>query len=180
MELLYRTIMKCFLSTILIEIGVKKLKHNIGNVFFKFLLLLPVICIGIIFLLLLISGPINDRVAANFVKDLKQKPLPENTVIVEENAIADRICGNGDGVQYCGVLLLKSELSLDELKEYYQSQFNDNEDYNIVEYKSIDESYLEEVHAFHFNTEKEDNYYILYAWSNYNSIFTYFDWRGIN
>ena len=172
--------MKCFLNTILIETGVNKLKHNIGNVFFKILLLSPVIFIGIVILLLVVSEPINDYVAANYVKELKQKPLPENTVIVEENAIADRLCGNGDGVQYCGVLLLKSELSLDELKEYYQHQFKDNEDYNIIEYKSIDESYLEEVHAFHFNTEKEDNYYILYAWSNYNSIFTYFDWRGIN
>ena len=150
------------------------------NIFFKMLLLTPAIFIAILILLMYISGPINDRVVADFVKELKQKPLPDNTVIVEENAIADRICGNGDGVQYCGALLLKSDLSLEELKEYYLSQFNDNEDYNIVEYKTIDESYLEERSAFHFDAEKEDNYYILYAWSNYDSIFTYLDWRGIN
>lgn len=160
-----------------IETGVNKLKRNI---IFKILLLSPAIFIGVLFLLIFISGPINDRISVNFVRELKQKPLPEKTVIVEENAIADRICGNGDGVQYCGALLLQSELSFDELKEYYQSQFADNEDYNIVEYKTIDESYLEEVHAFHFNTKKDDNYYILYAWDNYSSIFTYLDGRGIN
>lgn len=30
------------------------------------------------------------------------------------------------------------------------------------------------------STIDSDNYYILYAWGNYDSMFTYLDWRGIN
>ena len=143
----------------------------------------PVILILIVFLLIFISRPINNNVANNVVKELKQLSLPENTIIVEEKAIADRLCGNGDGVQYFGALLLKSELSLEDLDKYY-AQFRGGKECYIVEHQydrriKQDELALHQENAFD-TTIDTDDYYILYTWGNYSSIFTYLDGRGIN
>lgn len=154
-----------------------------SNFFSKMLRWSPVLFIAIILFLFIISRPINDKVAYNIVKELKQLPLPENTTVVEEKAIADRLCGNGDGVQYFGALLLKSELSLEDLEAYY-SQFGGGMYSNIVEHQ-YDKTIKQDELALHqenaFNTSIDDeNYYILYTWGNYDSIFTYLDPRGIN
>jgi hypothetical protein len=66
--------------------------------FIKILKFSPLIFIAVIVLLFKISCPINDKVSRDVVKELKQIPLPAGTVVVEEKAIADRLCGNGDGV----------------------------------------------------------------------------------
>ena len=60
---------------------------NKRNRSFKILLLMPVIFMAIIFFLMVISRPINDNIVYDVVRELKQIPLPENTVIVEEKAI---------------------------------------------------------------------------------------------
>ncbi len=153
---------------------------NKRNRSFKILLLIPVIFMAIIFLLMVISRPINDNIAYDVVGELKQIPLPENTVIVEEKAISDRLCGNGDGVQYFGALLIKSELSQDDLNAYY-SQFSEKYHVKSQQDRGIkqDELALHQENSFN-TTIDADNYYILYAWGDYDSIFTYLDWRGIN
>ena len=153
------------------------------NNYIRILLLLSAAFMALIFLIMLVSGPINDNVAVNVVKGLKQIPLPEDTIMVEEKAIADRLCGNGDGVQYFGALLLKSELSIEDLEEYY-AQLNDDKFCCEVEHQydrriEQDELSLHQDNIFN-STIDGDNYYILYSWGNYNSIFTYLDWRGIN
>lgn len=162
------------------HLGEIKLKRNF---FIKILLFSPVMFGAILFLLMFFARQINDNVAYNVVKELKQFPLPENTVIVEENAIADRLCGNGDGVQYFGALLLKSELSLENLEEYY-AQFSNDKCHIRVEHQcdrtiKQDELALHQDNSFITNIDA-DNYYILYSWGNYCSIYTYLDDRGIN
>ena len=151
--------------------------------FIKILKFSPLIFIAVIVLLFKISCPINDKVSRDVVKELKQIPLPAGTVVVEEKAIADRLCGNGDGVQYFGALLLKSDLSLEELDEYYAQYRNDNACYRVEhQYDSEikqDKLSLHQDNSFE-TTIDSDNYYILYAWGNYDSMFTYLDWRGIN
>lgn len=151
--------------------------------FFKRIVSLPIIFIAVIVLLLVASGPINDIIAANIVKGLTQNPLPEKTEIIEEKAVAARMCGNGDGVQYFGALLLKSDLTLDELRAYY-SQFSDSDDCNVVDHqygKDIKQNELPALQTVSFNKDiDDDNYYILYTWGNYNGIFKYLDIRGIN
>ena len=151
--------------------------------FIKIVKFSPLIFIAAIVLLFKISGPINDKVACDVVKELKQLPLPEDTVVVEEKAIADRLCGNGDGVQYFGALLLKSDLSLEDLEEYYAKFRDDNDCYRVEhQYDSElkqDELSLHQDNSFE-TTIDSDNYYILYTWGNYDSMFTYLDWHGIN
>lgn len=153
------------------------MKHN---KFFKILLLAPAIFLTIIFLLMFISRPINDNIAYNVVTELKQIPLPKNTVIVEEKAISDRLCGNGDGVQYFGALLIKSDLSQEDLITYY-SQFSKKYHVEPQYDRRIkqDELALHQDNSFHTSIDSDD-YFVLYSWGDYDSIFTYLDWRGIN
>jgi len=137
----------------------------------------------IVFLLFFISGPINNYIASEIVEELKVNPLPEKTTIVEEKYVAARLSGNGDGVQYFGALLLKSELSLDDLNKYY-SQFSNDEESNIVDHqyeKDIKQNELSSLQDVCFNTNIEgDDYYILYTWGDYDGIFAHLDMRGIN
>lgn len=150
-----------------------------SHIFLKIVILAPII---ILVTMMAISYPINNIVAQNIITELKQNPLPEKTIIVEEKSIAARLCGNGDGVQYFGALLLKSELSLEELDNYY-SQFRKREECNIVKHqygKEIEQNEFPALHELSFDTNIDnENYYILYTWGNYDSIFTYLDWRGI-
>ena len=64
---------------------------------------------------------VNDNTAADLEKTLVSLPLPENTVFVESLSKAGKLVGNGNGMQYYGAMLISSELSLKELKEYYAS-----------------------------------------------------------
>lgn len=149
------------------------------HTFIKIIILVP---ISILVTMMAISYPINNMVAKNIITELKQNSLPEKTVVVEEKSIAARLCGNGDGVQYFGALLLKSELSLIDLDNYY-SQFRNKDDCNIVEHQygqDIEQNEFPALQDLSFDTNIDDeNYYILYTWGNYESIFTYLDWRGI-
>ena len=66
---------------------------------------------------------------ANELIDL---PLPYSTEFIESIHKAGKLVGNGNGMQYFGAILIKSELPLDELKEYYL-EFADTEWKCIVE-----------------------------------------------
>lgn len=149
------------------------------HTFIKIIILVPIF---ILVMMMAISYPINNMIANNIITELKQNPLPEKTVIVEEKSIAAKLCGNGDGVQYFGALLLKSELSLKDLDNYY-SQFRNREECNMVERQcgqDIEQNEFPALQELSFDTDIDDeNYYILYTWGNYDSIFTYLDWRGI-
>lgn len=62
---------------------------------------------------------VNDISAALTAKEIAFKPLPPSTRLLEVKSQAAKLVGNGNGMQYFGVILIESELSLDELKEYY-------------------------------------------------------------
>ena len=97
---------------------------------------IPVIIVlaaAIIFLSVLAAAPIvNDTIAKKTANELTHFPLPSNTELIESIYKAGKLVGNGNGMQYFGAILIKSELSLDELKEYY-SEFADSEWKCIVE-----------------------------------------------
>ena len=81
----------------------------------KILKILCVIAI-IAVILFVISIPIvNDMSAAKVEWDLKKLPLPEQTEFIESTSKAGKLVGNGNGMQYFGAILIKSELTLDEL-----------------------------------------------------------------
>ena len=61
----------------------------------------------------------NNAVALGVEKDLKSIPVPAHTEIVESISVAGKLAGNGNGMQYFGAVLLKSDLTLEELQTYY-------------------------------------------------------------
>ena len=68
---------------------------------------------GVIFIPL-----INNHTAYKVEKALCEIPLPEETELIESLSQAGKLTGNGNGMQYFGAILIRSELSLEELETY--------------------------------------------------------------
>ena len=75
---------------------------------------------------------INNHTAYKVEKALCEIPLPEETELIESLSQAGKLTGNGNGMQYFGAILIKSELSLEELETYY-SDYRSNEWEYLVE-----------------------------------------------
>ena len=79
--------------------------------------------VGILAAAILISGVIsipliNNHAAYKVEKALCEIPLPEETELIESLSQAGKLTGNGNGMQYFGAILIRSELSLEELETY--------------------------------------------------------------
>ena len=62
----------------------------------------------------------NDRIAQSLKDTLLAHPLPPETVLVDSKAVAGKMTGNGNGMQYYGMLLVKTALTEEELAAYYR------------------------------------------------------------
>ena len=143
----------------------------------KYLFFLIPLLLIIIFLL---SIPIVNNICAIKVKiRLEKTPLPEYTECVESVWRAGKLNGNGNGMQYLGVLLLKSELSFDELDNFYE-QYRENEYQYILEKPDNNKAGIIE-HGellFSYDIDTQDNYYMLYSWGEGIAPFSWLDLRG--
>lgn len=52
-------------------------------------------------------------------KALTAIPLPAETQLIEKQSTCGKLNGNGNGINYLATILIKSNLTLKELKEYY-------------------------------------------------------------
>ncbi len=68
----------------------------------------------------------NNDIANEVENTLRETPLPEETELLDSVSMAGKLVGNGNGMQYFGAILLESELSLEELNDYY-SEYRQNE-----------------------------------------------------
>ena len=87
--------------------------------------------VGILAAVVLIGGVvsiplINNHTAYKVEKTLCEIPLPEETELIESLSQAGKLTGNGNGMQYFGAILIRSDLSLEELDAYY-SRYRSNE-----------------------------------------------------
>lgn len=133
----------------------------------------------ILFTLYIVSPIVNDNAAKKTANELVEIPLPDNTEFMESIYEAGKLVGNGNGMQYFGAILIKSELSIDELKEYY-AEFADNEWTCVVENQinsNVDERIMDTTLTFKTDIVG-NNYYIVYSWGDNNTIFDGFDLRG--
>lgn len=144
--------------------------------------LLKIICIivAILPVLFMISIPIaNDFSAVKTKNRLKNIPLPKNTQYVEAISKAGKLTGNGNGMQYFGAILIKSELSKEELSSYY-STYDEDDWYCSVEKQKGQQIVFIEHDTLLFKTDipAEEQYYIVYTWGNGNDLFSELDIRG--
>lgn len=112
-----------------------------------FMLVLPIITyIGIVIT--------NNSIANRIEKDLTAYELPADTVLVDSVSIAGKLDGSGNGMQYRGAILVKSELGEKELTEHYGSAFDH------IEVRKQTSADIYGKYSFdRFSDEDKDSYY---------------------
>ena len=121
---------------------------------------------------------INNHTAYKVEKALCEILLPEETELIESLSQAGKLTGNGNGMQYFGAILIKSELSLEELDAYY-SEYRSNEWEYLVEVQEGQSVEMLEHGGLQFSEEiKGNSYYIVYSWGSGNSLLKELDIRG--
>lgn len=129
---------------------------------------------------LVISSPfVNNYSASKIEKRLTALPLPEKTEYIESISRAGKMTGNGNGMQFIGAILIQSELSLEELNDYY-AVYRENQWDCIVEVQ--DSSSLEFVEhgvlSFAKDISPEEGYFVIYSWGDGVEPFEALDIRG--
>lgn len=76
----------------------------------------------------------NDAIAESVENDLVALPLPADTQLVDSYSSAGKLVGNGNGMQYLGVLIIESDLSTAELTSYYADQAHNLDESRTSEY----------------------------------------------
>ena len=150
----------------------RKVVKVIGLIIVLLVVLLIIVCT--------ISIPImNDYSAKQIANDIYKLPLPDNTEFIELISKSGKLTGNGNGMQYFGAMLIKSDLSLDELDTYY-SAYRENEWDYVVEVQESREIECIEHSSVSFSTDvnSSENYYIVYSWGSGISPFDELDLRG--
>lgn len=66
----------------------------------------------------------NNGIANHVEKELKSYPLPEDAILFDSVSLTGKLVGNGNGMQYMGSILLISDLTEEELYEYYSQSFD--------------------------------------------------------
>lgn len=132
----------------------------------------------LLFAFLSLGSLSNDYTAKQTAKELRDLPLPEQTEWAETVWKAGKLVGNGYGMQYFGAILIKSELSLEQLQAYYAA-FAKEERRCLVEKQEGKEIRATENISLSFETDASDGkYYIVYSWGSSNAPFRNFDLRG--
>ena len=139
--------------------------------------------VGMLVAVVLIGGVIsisfiNNNIAYKVEKELCETPLPEKTELIESISRAGKLTGNGNGMQYFGAILIRSDLSLEELDAYY-SGYRSNEWECLVETQEGQSIEVIDHETLQFSEEiKDSGYYILYSWGSGNSPLEELDIRG--
>ena len=118
---------------------------------------------------------INNHTAYKVEKALCEIPLPEETELIE--SLSGKLTGNGNGMQYFGAILIRSELSLEELDAYY-SDYRRNEWEYLVEIQKGQSIEVIDHGGLQFSEEiKGSGYYIVYSWGSGDSLLQELDMR---
>lgn len=144
----------------------------------KILGVFVLISIVSLMVILLAASIVNDHVAKEIVKELEKIPLPDHTEYIESVNKAGKLVGCGNGMQYFGAILIKSELSMEELKAHY-ANYAEKEWECVVENQIGTDINVVDDPFLSFETDVQgDNYYIVYTWGDNDTIFYDLDIRG--
>lgn len=70
----------------------------------------------------IISPIINNLLLNNFANNFNECPLPDRTEFIEQESVCGKLSGNGNGMNFFSGIVIKSDLSLEELEEYYMDK----------------------------------------------------------
>lgn len=139
--------------------------------------------VGVLAAVVLIVGVISIPFINNYSAYIVEKalceiPLPEETELIESLSQAGKLTGNGNGMQYFGAILIRSELSLEELDAYY-SDYRSNEWEYLVGTQEGQSIEVIDHGTLQFTEEiKGSGYYIVYSWGSGKSLLEELDIRG--
>ena len=119
---------------------------------------------------------INNLTAKKVEKQLLAVSLPEHTTMIESVSATGKLVGSGNGMQYFGAMLIKSELTLDELSAYYAQNMANV----VVKEQQTQKIECVEHQALSFDTTLtgEDHHYIVYLFGDSISPLFDLDIRG--
>ena len=108
----------------------------------------------------------NNSIADKIEKDLVSYELPTSTKLIDSVSVAAKLTGNGNGMQYMGAILVDSDLSKEELKEHYSSEFDYIE---VNEQETVNLDYIQSV-SFDADIKLGDKtYYSIICWDDNRS-----------
>lgn len=131
--------------------------------------------------LLIISIPVVNNLTARGVENyLKNLPLPPDTELAASVSRAGKLTGNGNGMQYFGAILLRSELTLDELEAFYAQYRRTEWECNVVSQRKTELDFLEYYDELRFSQydDAPGSYYIVFSWGDGTEPFISWDLRG--
>ncbi len=133
----------------------KKFKTVIA-IFIVTIIILP---IALYFGIVITNNSIADKVEKSLVK----YQLPLQTEIVDSVSFAGKLTGNGNGMQYMGAILIKSDLTEKQLTEYYKNNFDyvdiSKQQSNTIIFDHSDLSFQAEL-------EEDKTYYSVVCWGS--------------
>lgn len=105
----------------------------------------------------------NNFIANKIENDLVSYELPTNTKFVDSVSAAAKLTGSGNGMQYMGAILVDNDLSKEELKEHYSSEFDYIE---VNEQETVNLDFIQNV-SFDADIESGDKtYYSIICWDD--------------
>lgn len=137
-------------------------------------------CMFTMICLFTISIPVVNNLTAKGVENhLKSLPLPPDTELAASVSRADKLTGNGNGMQYFGAILLRSELTLDELETFYSQYRRTEWECNVVSQKEPGLDFLDYYDELRFSQYEDvpGNFYIVYSWGDGGEPFVTWDLR---
>lgn len=138
---------------------------------------IPVLAVVVLLIGFVVSIPlVNDFSAKRVEKQLAEISLPDHTQMVESLSKAGKLVGNGNGMQYFGAVLIRSEQTLEELFVYYSQK---NPAIVVKEQKTQKIEWVEHENlSFHTNITDTEEYYIVYMFGSGIAPFSQLDIRG--
>lgn len=138
---------------------------------------IPIVLIAVLLVGFIVSVPlVNNHSAKEVERRLVSTALPDNTEIVESLSKAGKLVGNGNGMQYFGAMLIKSELGLEELEAYYSEIISGSA---VREQRSRDIEIIEHgTLSFEAEISDTEGYFIVYLFGSGKKPFSELDIRG--
>ena len=123
--------------------------------------------VAVVLLLFSVVIPfVNNAIALGVENDLKSIPLPEKTELIESISKAGKLVGNGNGMQYFGAILIKSDLLPEDLDAYYQKYRTGQFDWLIIGQLDNDILAVEHGDLAFRHDEYGVGYYTVYTWGS--------------
>jgi len=84
--------------------------------------LIPALLVLLVVTPFIVSPILNNITLSSFSKQIYNYPLPENMELIEKKAVCGKLNGNGNGMDYFACILIKTDMTIDQIKQYYKDK----------------------------------------------------------